>query len=374
MKNTKLIATVLVAGMLLTGCGFGSGKAIIKINDQVITKGEYDAAMEKQISSSPFAKMGSEVKANKDGMLYLMSEKTVINHLIVKKIFDEEIKNRGIKVTDKEINDSISNIIDKVGSKEQLSKILKQNGISIKDFKEDVANQVRLQKLAREIVDSSVSDKEVKDFYDKNKQMFTHKDLIRASHILIAANRAQLEQEIIGNGKKQMKKEDIDRRVAELYKENKELAEKLATELRADASKFESYAKKYSKDEFSANRGGDLGYFDKDRMVPEFSKAAFSAKPNTVVGPVETPFGLHIILVTDRKAAGTDSFDKVKSDIKTRLQTEKEVKALDNVVEAAKKKSDIKFLDKRYNPEEIDKKLNEQMQGLQNAVKNSAKK
>ena len=60
--------------------------------------------------------------------------------------------------------------------------------------------------------------------------------------------------------------------------EKKAEAEKLAKELQADNSKFAAYAKKYSEDENSAKQGGDLGFFAKDRMVPEFAEAAFKSK------------------------------------------------------------------------------------------------
>lgn len=64
---------------------------------------------------------------------------------------------------------------------------------------------------------------------------------------------------------------------------------------------FASLAREYSKDPGAPN-GGDLGYFTKGRMVPEFEEAAFAADVNSIVGPVETQFGLHIINVTDKKS------------------------------------------------------------------------
>lgn len=63
---------------------------------------------------------------------------------------------------------------------------------------------------------------------------------------------------------------------------------------------FEDVAKSYSEDG-SAENGGDLGYFKQGQMVPEFEKAAFGAEIGTVVGPVKTQFGFHLIKVTDKK-------------------------------------------------------------------------
>ncbi len=65
---------------------------------------------------------------------------------------------------------------------------------------------------------------------------------------------------------------------------------------------FGMLARQYSKDLGSAQHGGDVGWFGKGRMVPEFEKAAFAAKPGQVVGPIRTPYGLHIIKVHGRDA------------------------------------------------------------------------
>ena len=63
---------------------------------------------------------------------------------------------------------------------------------------------------------------------------------------------------------------------------------------------FAELARQYSKDMGTAQRGGDLGWFGKGRMVPEFEKAAFAAKPGQLVGPIRTPYGMHIIKVYAR--------------------------------------------------------------------------
>ena len=96
-------------------------------------------------------------------------------------------------------------------------------------------------------------------------------------------------------------------------------------------------------------------------MVPEFSKTAFTAKPNTVSDVVQTQFGYHIIMVQDRREAGVTPYEKAKDSIKDYLRTEKQIKALDDLTEAAKKKADIKYMDERYNPAVIQKKLTKQV-------------
>ncbi|MBR1618724.1 peptidylprolyl isomerase [bacterium] len=366
MKSTKLLATLLVAGMLFTGCGLKNSQAIIKVNDAVITQNDFDKLMDKQIEASPFAKMGmGDIKKDKDGVLYLMTERAVITQLVIQELLDQESKARGIKVSNKDVDKAIDKIIDKVGGKDNLSKMLKQNNVSISQFKSDIKTQVKMQKLAQTAKNVKVSDKEVKDFYNKNINKFKHGEQVRAYHILLMTDPMQISQEITNNGKKEIAESEMNKKIEATVKEREALANKIANELKADTTKFSQYAKKYSHDTTSAQKGGDLGYFEAKVMVPEFSKAAFGAKPNTIVGPVKTQYGYHVILVTDRRPAGVESFEKVKNNLKESLTSEKEIKALDDILNAAKKKANIEYVDKQYNPDEITQKLTKQLEKMQ---------
>lgn len=370
MKTSKIAVTLLLSSLLLAGCGLKSNQAIIKVNDGVITQKTFDEIMDQQLAQSPFAKIaGADLKGNKDGFLYLMTEQRVINQLIIEEILDQEANARGIKVTNKDVDEEIKKIMDQVGGRDQLAKILKENGVSIAEFKKDVKNQVRMRMLADSASDTSVSEKECRDFYNKNINKFKHGNQVRASHILIAANANQIGQEISSDPKSKLSEEEVKAAVEKVMAERKELAEKIAKELQADSSKFPQYVKKYSQDPGSAERGGDLGFFEKDKMVPEFANAVFAAKPNSAPGLVQTQFGYHIYIVTDRKEAGTIPFEKAQADIKQFLTNQKQIKSLDDITSAAKKKSKIEFVDESYNPENIDKKLKNQLNDISGGAK-----
>ncbi len=359
MKVSKLVTTLALSALLFTGCGV-KNNAIITINDKPITQGEYDKLIDQAIGQSPFGKMG-DLKGNKDGFLYLMTEQRVINQLIIQELLDQEADARGIKVTNKDVEGALKKIMDEMGGREKLAEILKQNGVSPSQFKKDVKNQVRMQKLADSAGNINITDKDCENFYKKNPAKFKNPEQVRASHILIAANPYQIGEDLKAKAKKEIPTEELKKQVEAVVAEKQALAEKLAKELQADNSKFAQYAKKYSEDPGSAKQGGDLGFFAKEQMVPEFSKAAFSAKPNTVSDVVKTQFGYHIIMVNDRREAGVTPYEKAKDSIKDYLRTEQQIKALDELTEAAKKKADIKFMDERYNPEVIQKKLTRQV-------------
>ena len=84
-------------------------------------------------------------------------------------------------------------------------------------------------------------------------------------------------------------------------------------------------------------------------------------KPNTISDNlVKTQYGYHIIMVTDRMAAGKDSFDNVKQEIMMKLEQDKKVEVFENFIEETKKNAKIEYLDDSYNPEKLTKSLQEQ--------------
>ncbi|HWF86480.1 MAG TPA: peptidylprolyl isomerase, partial [Vicinamibacterales bacterium] len=86
---------------------------------------------------------------------------------------------------------------------------------------------------------------------------------------------------------------------------------------------FAELAKKYSEDESSAKNGGDLDYFSRGRMVPEFDQVAFTLQPGQISDLVKTQFGYHIIKVVDKKAATTKSLADVRQQITDQLAYER---------------------------------------------------
>lgn len=104
---------------------------------------------------------------------------------------------------------------------------------------------------------------------------------------------------------------------------------------------FEDVAQEMSKDAGSAKNGGDLGYFTKDKMVPEFAAAAFSMKKGEVSGPVKSSFGYHIIKVEDIRKVQPPALNEVKDQIKQKLQEKK----LNDYVGGLVKSADVKVFD-----------------------------
>lgn len=155
---------------------------------------------------------------------------------------------------------------------------------------------------------ATISEKEVSEYYEQNKERFVTEESLKASHILIDT-------------------ED----------EAKEIAEKINSGL-----EFEDAANQYSKCP-SKEKGGDLGYFTKGKMVPEFEEAAFNLEMNELSGPVKTQFGYHLIKVTDRKPENTMSFEEVKEQLTHQMITMKQNDIYTKKSQELKDKYDVKI-------------------------------
>lgn len=149
----------------------------------------------------------------------------------------------------------------------------------------------------------------VKKYFDTHKSEYAQPERVKARHILVKT--------------KDQSKESLD----QAFKKMQEIKAKTTVE------NFAEMAKKHSDDPGSKEKGGDLGFFPRGRMVPEFDKMAFSSEPGQITDPVKTKFGYHILLVEEKTPAQEKSFDDVKTTIAKKLMQEE---AYDNMVTEVK--------------------------------------
>lgn len=361
MKNLKLFAAAAATSMVLMISGCCAPNTIVSVNGESITRGQYETAFNNAAKNTMFTQMGIDLKKDQNSFLHLMMKDRVINELIVKKLLDQEVKKRHIKVTQQDLDSQLKVIIDNVGSKEKFNKLLKENGVTTAQFKKDLTDEVKIQKLVESLSVASVSDKDAKKFYDENADKFKRPDMVRASHILVSANPDEIKARLSAKEEnKNISEADLDAAAKKEIAEKKAKADKLLAEAKKNPSDFAKLAKENSDDPGSAKQGGDLGFFAKEEMVEQFSKTAFSMKPNTISEVVQTPYGYHIILVTDRQKAGTEPFDKVKEEIKEFLTNQEKVKVLQQFVDTLKSNAKIEYKNDEFNPEKIHQKIREQ--------------
>lgn len=203
-------------------------------------------------------------------------------------------------------------LLDSMVVREIILEQAKKDGVDkskeVTDRLEDLRKRLIVETYLKKKVeqDAVVSDAELKKFYDENKDKFKSGEQVRASHILV--------------------------------KTEKEAADILA-QLKGGA-KFEDLAKKFSTDSTGA-KGGDLGWFSKGAMVPEFDKVVFGLKEGQLSGVVKTQFGFHIIKLTGQRPAGVRTFDEVKDQIKSTLLPSKQQEIFQKMKEDLKKNAKV---------------------------------
>lgn len=168
------------------------------------------------------------------------------------------------------------------------------------------------------IVAKAAEDKKVADREDfKAKLAFARNRLLMDS-LLASEGKAALTDEAMKKVYDEATKQisgDQEVRARHILVETEDEAKAVAEELKKGAD-FAELAKKKSKDP-GASEGGDLGFFTKDQMVPEFSTVAFAMEPGKISEPVKSQFGWHIIKVEEKRNRKAPDFDQVKPQIET---------------------------------------------------------
>ncbi len=272
--------TMLLSALLLTG-SIVSAKTLVTVNGKAITQQDVDTEL-MNATQGRF----NQVPADRQAAF----RQQVLQQLIGKELIYDDAKKSGI-----------------INSKEYKSEYKKLE----QRMKKELAIQVWQKKLLDSI---KISQKELKDYYKKNKEEFNEKESVHARHILV-------------------KTEDEAKKIISQLKSLS--GEKLK-------EKFIELAKKESTGP-SGPKGGDLGYFSKGQMVPAFNDKVFSMKKGQVtLKPVKTQFGYHVIYVEDKKPSMTRSFDEVKAFIEQRLKMEKFKAVMKKKMDALQKKAAIK--------------------------------
>jgi peptidyl-prolyl cis-trans isomerase C len=205
----------------------------------------------------------------------------------------------------------LSGLIDQEILGQEAEKQKVDQDLSVKEGLEAIRKQYLANVLLERRLKDQFTDKNVKKYFEAHKDIYST-DVVRAYHILL-----NTEQEA------------------------KDMIEKAS---KPDAD-FQALAEKNSKDPSAKSNRGDLGFFGRDRMVKEFTDAAFNAKVGTIVGPVKTTYGYHVIKVIERKSGKVMPFE----DVEMRVRTDYRQQLVKNIVAEYKKSAKIQVDDAALN-------------------------
>ena len=241
-----------------------------------------------------------------------------LDSLIDFELLYQESQARGVTVTDAAVDQDIARTKSKFPNPRSFDAALKEKGMTEESLRRDTRKTMAVSRLLEGTVfkDVQVSDDQIKEFYEHNKDEFKHGPQTRASHILIRVPEHAS--------------------ASEQAAAQKQAAAVLA-QLQAGAD-FAQLAREHSQDAATAPHGGDLGYFAKGDLVEAFETAALPLGPGQLSGVVTTPYGYDIIKVVDRRAAGYQPLAEVQERIRAvLLKTERQKRQTAFVAELRKK-------------------------------------
>lgn len=225
--------------------------------------------------------------------LELNTAKSLIDNKIVEYYADKN----GLSPTEEEVNAQIEAVIAQNVNTDEIKQLVIQRYGSLDNYKAYIkpfiVEQIKRDNVKAKVTE--VTEEDMKTYFEENKEAITSENnQVKAAHILV---------------------------------DDKALAEDILKQIQDGEIIFSEAAVKYSTDQSNSENGGELGWFSRGDMVQPFEEAAFNAEVGTVVGPVETNFGYHLINVQDRKKLETyEDFvnnEEVYNNAKTELQNEK---------------------------------------------------
>jgi parvulin-like peptidyl-prolyl isomerase len=317
MKRAPLIALLAVglfAAVFATACGSDNTSVgandVAVVGDEPISKEQFDELLDR--ARDNYAKNKQQFPAAGTAQ-YVALRRQAMQFLVQRAQFEQKAKDLGLEITESDVDKQMLTIksqyfgkngkCDAACDKKYAAEIKKQ-GVTDEQVREDVRASVVQNKIYETVTKGvTVTDKDIEDYYKKNKQNYVQPESRDVRHILV---------------------------------KKKTLADSLYQRA-ASGENFAALAKKFSEDPSSKAQGGKLP-ISKGRQVPEFDKAAFALDVGEISRPVKTTYGWHIITaLTAIKKAKTTALSEVKPAIRQQLLQQEKTDAMKAWVEETQK-------------------------------------
>ena len=320
-----LLTLTILTMLFAVSCKKADENAVATVNGKAISEKEFTENY-KVYERMYKQQLGEEAlkKTDKDGVSFKDKLKeNILEKLIVDELINQEIDNKKIAITDEEVNNLYEQTIKDMGGQEQYEEFLKQQNITDDFIKDSNKKDYKQQKLEEAFYkDNKVTEEEIKDFYDANKER-----LIKYS-------------------------------LSQIMADNEEDAKKLYDKLEAGED-FAELAKNESSDTYSAANGGNMGEVQASTMPEEFLNAVSATEIGSYSKVFKSDMGYHIVKVDDKK----DQLEDLKTEIEQTLKSQKFIEYMKDLrANADVKKMDlpeIKDEDVKTNEEDKDSETKE---------------
>ncbi len=368
----KIVVGLLILALSMWGVeaivgGFSGEPAVATVNGQDITERDYNRAvqMEKQ------RRLGQMDTPDPSLLNEDLIRKQVLEGLVQQKVLTEAAGEQGLALSDADLDQLITQMsqfqVDGQFNRDRFVAVVRNAGMGLGQFREALRSQYLINQIRAGITASgfvspmmaksilqlqyqtrdfrtlplsaslvsgqvSVSDDDIQSYYDNHTDQFMVPETIDAKYIELSLADLARQEKVSEKALKDLYKTKSsalakeERKVSHILIEDGDKADEKLAEVQkklANGEDFAKLAKEYSDDTASAKEGGNLGYAGRDVFDGAFEKAMFSLKKGEVSGPVRTPYGRHLIKVTDIRKTKVPSFDEMKDQLREELAKDK---------------------------------------------------
>jgi len=298
--------------MCLVSCSNGSSSqdqlpddvAIVIVNKEEVPLKQFKAEL--NVYKKKF-RVHSNEDISPEELAWLKNR--VLEQIVHNTLLRQEIKSNDIEISQEELNEALLKV-EAGYPEDSFEKQLEFEGLTRKEWQYTIENNLLIKKLISNLVNSkvSVSDEEMRRYFEANESKFHKREQVRALHIMV-----ETEEEI----------------------------RQILKELQSKQKKFSELAEEFSLGP-EGTQGGDLGYFEAGQMPEEFDNV-FKLKVNGVSDIIRTPYGFHLFKVVEKIKERKMSFDESKKSIEQILIQELQDPAFQKWLVQLKEKSEIEI-------------------------------
>lgn len=281
----------------------GAGSLIAEVNNIGISYQQWQNAFTNFISRYDNQTLSSMTE---ESLAFIRNN--ITDQLINSILLYQYAQDNNIDIPETDINSEIDKIKGNFESEKEFNDALKRSNLTLNQLKKDINRQLMIEEAINlEYEKIEITEEEIANYYEENKDSFFQPENVRARHILV---------------------------------ENQDEAELILNQLNDGIADFDKLAREKSICP-SSEQGGDLGYFSRGQMVKEFENIAFSLEVGKISDVVETEFGFHIIKCEDIREEHQQTLEEAKGNIENILRTRRQNEAIEILLITIREDSDI---------------------------------
>ena len=311
--------TLLLLLILWVPVAFGtSGPVAARVNGEAISEFRLERYFAEYLEDQ-----GRAVASIRNPKAYRQLRQAALEALIDKELLWQEALKRGVQISDVTVRSQVEQTRQAIGGAEVFARKLQDAGFDEASFSEYTRRELAAQQVFAELTQvDGPNEQQVRAFFDEHRAEMNRPEQIQARHILIKVP------------------QNADAATVEAARLR---LEQIRVQI-AQGADFANVAKAHFEDD-SASTGGDLGYFARGRMLPEFETAAFALKPGQLSEAVRTPLGWHLIYLQNHQEATDVTQEQGLETVRVYLARQQQAQARRDVLARLRSSNRIERID-----------------------------